>query len=476
MGELINSVWAFLVVIAVLVSVHEYGHYWVACRLGVKVLRFSIGFGTPLYRWQAANGTEFVIAAIPLGGYVKMLDERETDEPIASADLPMAYNRQSVWSRIAIVLAGPGINFVFAILLYWVVFMLGIGGVKPWVGEVLSDSPAWHAGISVDDEIVAVADSQTPTWSAVQETLLSHLLDEPEVELTLRNREQQLRTVILPLTGTEELKPGELLTLIGVRPKTLALPAVLDRVIDQEPAWQSGFLQGDRVVAVSRLEKVGDLCRPPVEIQACQWQPSQEVRNWTHWVNIIRESPGVWLKVNVERDQKEQILWLKPAVKESEGQRIGRIGAAPRVPENYGDEYRVTVHYGPLLAIPAAMEKTWHQSVLTLRVIGRMMIGQMPHQNLSGPVSIAQFAGASANLGITQFIAFMAIVSLSLGVLNLLPIPLLDGGHLVFYLVEVVQGKPVPDKIMEIGQLIGLALLVPVMLLALFNDLMRIYG
>jgi regulator of sigma E protease len=476
MGELVNSIWAFLVVIAVLVSVHEYGHYWVACRLGVKVLRFSIGFGTPLYRWQGANGTEFVIAAIPLGGYVKMLDERETEESIAPADLPRAYNRQSVWARMAIVLAGPGINFVFAILLYWVVFMLGIGGVKPWVGEVQADSPAWHAGISVDDEIIAVANSQTQTWSAVQEMLLSHLLDQPEVELTLRNREQQLRTVSLPLQGKEALKPGELLSLIGIRPKTLTLPAVLERVIEQEPAWQSGFLPGDRVLAVSRLEKVSDLCRPPAEIQHCHWQPAQTVNSWIQWVTIIRESPDVWLQVNVERHQQAQVLWLKPAVKESDGQRIGRIGAVPQVPENYGDEYRVTVHYGPLQAIPEAIVKTWNQSVLTFRVIGRMMIGQMPHQNLSGPVSIAQFAGASANLGVTQFIAFMAIVSLSLGVLNLLPIPLLDGGHLVFYLVEVVSGKPVPDKIMEIGQLIGLAVLVPVMLLALFNDLMRIYG
>lgn len=452
MNSVLYSLAAFLVTIGVLVTVHEFGHFWVARRLGVKVLRFSIGFGRPLWkRTFGADRTELVVAALPLGGYVKMLDEREGE--VLPAELHRAFNRKPVTTRIAVVLAGPLFNFLFAILVYWLMFVAGVPGMRPVVGEVTPGSLAELAGIRQGDEIVAIQGVDTPTWDRAMMNLLEASLDERQLlELRVRDSSGGERQLQVPLDEPDQLlEKGGVLQNFGLAP--WQLPALIDEVVEGKAAQRDGLLPGDRIVTAD----------------------GENISGWNDWVEYVRARPEQPIVVGVQRDGVSVTVRLVPERVSENGTEHGYIGAAVRLPDDgQRATMRVDVHYGMLEAVPAAMEKTLEVSTLTLRTLWKMVIGRASVENLSGPISIARYAGESAAIGLSTFLAFLGVVSVSLGVLNLLPIPLLDGGHLLYYLVEVVKGSPVSEAVQLVGQKLGIVLLLLLMTVAFYNDLIRL--
>jgi regulator of sigma E protease len=447
------SLLSFVVAIGVLVTVHEYGHFWVARRLGVKVLRFSIGFGKPLWtRTFGKDATELVVASIPLGGYVKMLDEREGE--VAAEELPRAFNRQPVATRIAVVIAGPAANFMFAILAYWVMFVSGVPALKPVVGEVLPSSYAAAAGIRSGDEIRSIEDRPTPTWEAVIMALLNANLDEREtVNITVVDaggRERHLQAYFE--TPDALLKKGGVLDNFGLG--TWQPPALIERLVAGGAGERAGLLPGDEVVQADE----------------------SPINNWEQWVDYVRERPGEPIAVQLLRNGERVELIVTPDRESDKGAIIGRIGAYVLLPgEDERATMRVVVRYGLLDAVPQALNKTWEVTTLTLRTLWKMVSGRASVENLSGPISIARYAGQSAAVGLVAFLGFLGIVSVSLGVLNLLPVPILDGGHLLFYLVELVKGSPLSETAQLAGQKIGITLLLMLMSLAFYNDLVRLF-
>jgi regulator of sigma E protease len=452
MNGVLFSLLAFILAIGVLVTVHEFGHFWVARRLGIKVLRFSIGFGKPLWkRTFGADRTEFVVAALPLGGYVRMLDEREGE--VAAEELPRAFNRQPIGTRVAVVVAGPLFNFLFAILAYWLMFVAGVPGLRPVVGDVTPGSYAAQAGILAGDEILSVQGEPTPTWESVNMMLLDASLDESDaIELDVRNSAGAERRLGVQLDGPEQLlEKGGVLHNFGLEP--WQLPAVLDEVVAGEAAEAAGLQPGDRIVAAD----------------------GEPVAGWNDWVEYVRARPEQSIRVEVLRDGTPRTLELVPRSVDGEGGTHGFIGASVRLPDaGQHATMRVVVHHGPLEAVPAALGKTWDITTLTLRTLWKMLTGKASVENLSGPISIARYAGESAAIGLTTFLAFLGIVSVSLGVLNLLPVPVLDGGHLLFYLVELVKGSPLSEAAQLAGQKIGIFLLLMLMTVAFYNDLARL--
>ncbi|MET0061914.1 MAG: sigma E protease regulator RseP [Candidatus Thiodiazotropha endolucinida] len=454
MDSLLFTLVSFIVALAILIAVHEFGHFWVARKLGVKVLRFSIGFGRALWRrTSVVDGTEYVIAAIPLGGYVKMLDEREA--PVEAEEQHRAFNRQSLGVRSAIVVAGPLFNFLFAILAFWLIFVTGDTGLKPIVGEVEGGSIAEQAGFTRGDEILAVADQPTPTWESVVYVMLSEALDTPNLAVRVRSQtgmEHIYRVASDGLSGLAE--DGMLLQNLGLTPDRPTLPPVIGEVLDGEPAALAGLKSGDRIVTVDGVDVV----------------------DWSDWVNYVRKRPGQNLDLEVDRNGDYIALIVTPLMIEGDGESYGRIGASVDVPDDLMDDYRAVVKYGPIDAIGHSLYKTWDLSLLMLRMLGKMIIGEVSVKNLSGPISIADYAGKSASYGISYFLKFLAVVSVSLGVLNLLPIPVLDGGHLFFFLIEGIKGRPLSDQFMEQGQKIGLLILLAIMSLAFYVDINRFLG
>ncbi len=447
------SLVALIVTLGLLITVHEFGHFWVARRLGVRVLRFSIGFGKPLFRKTGADGTEYVVAAIPLGGYVRMLDEGEGNVP--AHELDGAFNRKSVWTRIAVVLAGPFANFLFAIAAYVLMFMLGVSGTKPVVGEVVAGSVAERAGFRAGETLVSVDREATPTWSEVGMALLEAGFDGGSVAVSVRDVDARQIERLLDLSHVgESLEQGTLLEDIGLRPWRPQLPPIVDRLVPEGAAARDGLLPGDRILTVH----------------------GEPVSDWQTWAEYVRKRPEQPIPVQVDRGDRVVELVLTPdAVESSEGL-IGRIGAYGRVPEDLVEQMAVTVRYGPIDATIAAVERTWDMSVFTLQMLGRMLIGKASLENLSGPITIAQFAGQTATIGATAFLAFLGLVSISLGVLNLLPVPILDGGHLLYYLIEALKGSPVSETVQAAGQRVGLVILVMLMGLAFYNDISRLVG
>ena len=452
MSGALYSLAAFVVAVGVLVTVHEFGHFIVARLVGVKVLRFSLGFGKPLWRRQPSpEATEFVIAAIPLGGYVKMVDEREGN--VSEADLPYAFNRKPVSSRIAVVLAGPLFNFLFAILAYWLMFASGVPGLRPVIAEPPAGSPAAEAGLQARDEILRVDGRETRTWDDAALAILDGLLGERRLELDVRSVDDRVRRIELNLSDSGEILEGnDLLREIGLRPYRPPMPPVIDRIVPGGAAERAGLQPGDRVVSAD----------------------GQPIEDWEDWVEYVRARPEQGIEVTVERDGALLELELWPDRVELDDASIGRIGAYVRVPEALGEDLRTLVRYGPLDALSHGIGKTWQMSALTLRTLWKMLLGQASVENLSGPISIAQYAGHSASAGFSAFLGFLAIVSISLGILNLLPIPVLDGGHLLFYAIELVKGSPVSEQAEAFGQRIGIALILALMTLALFNDFARL--
>ena len=448
------SIAAFIVVLSLLITVHEFGHYWVALKCGVKVLRFSVGFGAPLWKRVAGSDkTEYVVAAIPLGGYVKMLDEREG--PVEAHELHRAFNRQPVIKRVAIVVAGPLFNFLFAIFAYWVMFNVGLPGMKPYVDSVDENSVAARAGMRAGDEIISVGGRETPTWQAARQELLTLGLqqDTADVEVLAPNASVP-RRVQLDFTGvSRDPQDIQIIEHLGLRPIQLVMPSVIGSVQDNSPAQAAGLKAGDRVLGAA----------------------GQEFADWIQWVEFIRAHPDQIVNVRVERAATGvQEIELHVGHAEEEGKVIGRIGAAPGPVPELPDEWKATQRYGVFAAIVPAIQKTWDMSALTLIMMGKMLVGQVSVDNLSGPITIAKYAGTTANIGLSAFLSFLAIVSVSLGVLNLLPVPMLDGGHLAYYAVEVVKGSPLSDDTQMKLQRVGLALLLMLMSLALYNDVARL--
>lgn len=452
--QILNSVFFFILAIGVLVTVHEFGHFWVARRLGVKVLRFSVGFGKPLLSWYRKNDpTEYVIAAIPLGGYVQMLDEREG--PVDSSELGLAFNRQPVLSRCAVVIAGPLFNFLFAIVAYWLVFMLGVNGLKPIVGSVTPDSLAAQGGFQSLDTIMRVDNSETPTWNSVFLQLLASSLDMQQVSVTVEDEqgiERQRSLAFQSLPAVIDQK--NLAEVIGFQPYRAILPAVIGHIEPGKAAAQAGLEVGDKIVATD----------------------GHAVQSWEEWVQVIRDHPEQMMVVTVLRDNRELQLSLQPGRLSTANGDIGRIGAGVEVPPDFGEDMMTTIRYPLPRALMLGAEKTYDMSVLTLRMLGHMMRGSVSASNISGPISIAQYAGYSAGIGLVAFLGYLALISISLGVLNLLPIPILDGGHLLYFVIEMIKGSPVSEQVMMLGQRIGIAMLAGVMVLAFYNDLVRLFS
>ncbi len=450
--DILQNIFAFIFAIAILVTIHEFGHFWVAKKLGIKILRFSVGFGNPVWgRRFGKDNTEFVVAAIPLGGYVKMLDEREGSVP--GNERHRAFNTQPVLSRIAVVVAGPLFNFLFAIAAYWLIFVIGVSGLKPIIGEVKEGSPANLAGIEPAYEIVAVDNEPTPTWSAFIQKCINHIIDEKKLNLTVRDENGQKKRLQLDLTSIkiDDLSKGNLLDVLGVIPKHVDLPPVLDKILPGSAAEKAGLMPGDRIVAAD----------------------GQPIKTWNEWVKYVQARPEQTIKTEILREGNRILVDLTPERFEVNGKTIGRIGASVKPVELNKSELGIE-KYDPFSAVWQGLRKTGEMSSLTLKLMGKMLMGEASVKNLSGPISIAQYAGQSAGIGLTAFLSFLAIVSVSLGVLNLLPIPVLDGGHLLYYLVELVTGKPVSEAAQQIGQNIGIALLVAMMSLAFYNDIVRL--
>lgn len=448
----------FILAIGVLVTVHEFGHFWVARRVGVKVLRFSVGFGRTLWSKRAgADQTEYVIAAIPLGGYVKMLDENEGE--VAEHERHRAFNCQPLWKRIAIVVAGPTFNFLFAIFAYWLTFVIGIGGLKPIIGQVDPDGIAAAAGLGAEQRIVAVDGRDTRTWQSVAESIIGATLRDGTLTLEVAEPGAGARTITLDLQGlgVDEFSRGRLFEALGLAPKRPTIPPIIGEVEAGGPADRGGLRRGDRVLALD----------------------GETLGSWREFVEFIRAHPEQTVEMQVARDRTIVTLMVRPAVFLAEGVQgpgYGRIGAGVTPPgADTGDDY-VTVRYAPWTALAKAVVKTWDMSILTLRMLWKMVTLEISVKHLSGPISIAQYAGFSAEAGITRFLEFLAIVSVSLGILNLLPIPILDGGHLLYYLIESIIGRPVSEEAQYLGQRLGVAMLVGLMGLAFYNDLARIFG
>lgn len=453
MLSLLHTLFFFIVALAILIAFHEYGHFWAARRLGVKVIRFSLGFGKPLWNYRKTpDDTEFSVAALPLGGYVKMVDEREGE--VAPADLPYAFNRQSVSRRAGIVIAGPLFNFLLAILIYWMVFMLGETGLRPVLGPVEQDTLAAQAGFKEGDEIIAVGNDKTPTWNLAVNEIVERAVDEQPISVAVAAADGATRELVLNIPKDLAQQPEALYQKLGFKPWEPNLPPVIDRIEPGSAAEAAGLKPGDRIIS-------GD---------------GTVIETWKQWVAFVRVRPEVLIRTVVEREGVRLNFDIRPKAVDSPEGSIGRIGAAVRVPEDLDRSMRVEYRLGVFSAFGAAVEKTADYSMLTLRMVGRMLIGKAAVENLSGPISIAQYAGQSASLGLSQFMKFLAIVSISLGVLNLLPIPVLDGGHLMFYLVEAIKGSPVSDKTQAYCQQVGIFLLLCLMGLAFFLDIERLFS
>lgn len=454
MVPLLQTLAAFILALGVLVTFHEYGHYWVARKLGVKILRFSIGFGKPLLiKRSGPDHTEFVLAAIPLGGYVKMLDEREGE--VAADETHRAFNRQTVLVRTAIVSAGPLANFLLAVLVYWLSYMAGVIGPRPLIGEVEPQGMAAHAGLRVGDEIIGVNGQPTAIWDNVLNHAIDAILDNQTLALEVRGPDHASRHVTLNFAqfSIDDVSRGDFFDKAGFEPLRTKVPAIIGKLVPGEAAAEAGFETGDRIVMADNL---------PID-------------DWMTWVELVREHPGRMIHAIVERAGQKIELEVTPRSVSDAGGVIGRIGAEVAPPLPAAAPPTAIERYSPLAAAGRALARTQEVTLTTLKFLRQMIIGQASIDNLSGPLSIAQFAGASAKLGVARFLEFLGLVSVSLAVLNLLPIPLLDGGHLIYYLIESVTRRPVPEAVQIYGQQVGMFLLLGLMGLAIYNDLMRIF-
>jgi len=441
---------AFIVALGLLIVVHELGHYLVARWCDVKVLRFSVGFGKPLWlRRVGPDQTEWVVAAFPLGGFVKMLDEREGE--VAPHERQRAFNRQSVYRRFAIVLAGPLANFLLAIAVYWLLFMHGVPGLKPILGAPPPATAASRAQIAAGETILRVGDQEVRTWQDVRWALLERAVERQAVALEVQNEKGEIAFRRLDLSGIEAADlDSDFLAKIGLT--RLPPPPIVGEVTAGKPGQKAGLEPGDRILAVD----------------------GRPVATWDDLVAAVAPNGGVQLTLQLRRGANELTVRVTPETVQHDGRSIGRIWVAPE--RAALEQQIVEVRYGPLAALGQGAVRTWEVSLLSVRMLGRMIVGHVSLKNLSGPITIADYAGQSARMGWVAYASFVALISISLGVLNLLPVPLLDGGHLMYYFIEIIKGRPVSERALEIGQRVGMVVLFTLMAFALFNDIHRLVG
>jgi regulator of sigma E protease len=449
---------AFVLAIALLVVFHEFGHYWVARRCGVKVLRFSMGFGKVIYSKRFANSdTEWVISAIPVGGYVKMLDERE--EEVAPRDLPYAFNRKPVLQRMAIVVAGPLANFLLAIVLYWGLFVHGVPGLKPTLGDVPQGTPAAVARMQSNETILMVDGEPVPSWQELHWLLMESVLNQdPEagkqgsVKIEAQSASNTPLTHTLDISGLEAKDlDGDFLDKLGLHLYQPVVLPVIGSVAKDGVAERAGLQRGDHILSAN----------------------GAEMHHWMDLVEMIRAHPAQTVLLDVQRGTSTLHITVVPQVVAESGKSVGKIGAGPEVDDAKWKAMFTEVSYSPLKAMTQSLRKTWETSAISLEMMGKMVMGEVSMKNLSGPITIADYAGQSAKMGVVAYLSFLALISISLGVLNLLPIPLLDGGHLLYYVAELVKGSPVSERSWEFGQKIGIALLGTLMVFAIYNDINR---
>jgi len=442
MGDALTNLLAFIVAISVLVAIHEYGHYIVGRWMGMKVLRFSIGFGKPIWTWvRGADKTEYCISAIPLGGYVRFLDGREG--PVTPEDEGRAFNHRPIPARIAVLFAGPLFNFMFAIFAYWLISMDGVPALRPAIGEVVPQSYAAEAGLETGDQIVAVGGTETSSWQQALMAMFDNMVSDGRIPMTLEDLQGRQRQAVIQVgaDSTKLTEPGLLFDGIGFKPGSP--PVVLDDPIENEAAAAAGMRKGDRVVSVDR----------------------QPILGFGDLVGAVTERPGERVEIGVIREGRVERFSVVIGTREVEGNTSGFLGVRAMLDD-----------LGPIDAIPNAFQETWSQTMFTLRMLGRMVTGDVSIKNISGPINIAQFAGESAQRGLRYFLGFLAMISISLGVLNLLPVPVLDGGQIVYQTVELVKGSPLSERSQIVGQQFGILALIVLMSFAFYNDIARILG
>lgn len=455
MSQLVISILAFLVAIGILIAVHELGHFWVARRFGIKVLRFSIGFGRPLLRWYDKLGTEYVLSAIPLGGYVSLLGEK--GQTVPPAERHMAYTYKPVLVRMLVLLAGPFFNLLFAIIAYWLVFLINVTVYAPVLGNVPKDSAAGMAGLYRGEEIIAVADKPTPSWEAVAMQLLAHMGEEKRIHLTVRNpitHELHTKSLDIEQLGDHTSEPDwlENLGLVPFDP----VPPVVGKVLPDYPAFRAGLQEGDRIETVN----------------------GEKIYSRSELIQYIQTHPNTTIVLDILRGEHKIKITVIPIVKalKDGGKKIGFIGVEfpplKAMPKNL---VRIQ-SYGVGKAFIKAVKRTVEYSVLTLDLLKKIVLGQVSTRHISGPLVIAKYAGETASIGFRQFLDFLAMISISLGVLNLLPIPILDGGHFMYCVYECFTGRRVSEAAQVVGAWIGGILLIGFMLLAFYNDFIRFFG
>jgi regulator of sigma E protease len=448
----LTSALTYLVAIGILVAVHEYGHFWAARRVGIKVLRYSLGFGRVLWRRMGRDGTEYALSAIPLGGYVRLLDERD-GSVIDPRDLPHAFNRQPVWKRIFVLFAGPGANFLFAIVAYWILLVAGVPGLKPVVGEVAPSTVAAIAGLRSGDEIIAVSGRETPTREAVLNGLIQDLLDDGMVELRVQREGTSPRDVQLNLANRsrELTEPDALFKGLGFSFWYPSQPALIANVRADGPAARAGLLAGDEIVEFD----------------------GESVTSFLQLRRLIEPRVNRDVSVNAKRNGEIIALQMRVGEQTRDGKSVGMVGieaAMPSIP----DSMLTIEREGPIAAISGATVKTWDTTILSFKLVGRLITGDVSLKSISGPIGIATVTGVAAQQGILVFISLLALISISVGVLNLLPVPVLDGGQIVYQLVELVKGGPVSERAQVVFQQVGIVLLILLTGLAFYNDIAQL--
>lgn len=452
MHDFLYSIPSFIVAITILVAIHEYGHYWVAKTLGVKILRFSIGFGKPLFKMTfGQDKTEFVVAAVPLGGYVKMLDEREAD--VSASEVDRAFNRQHVAKRFAIVFAGPFFNFIFAVFAYWAMFVNGTPGITPVIGDITKDSPARIAGLQTGDKIISINEVETPIWDVALNEFIPVILGKSKAEVVIKTQSGLSSNVNFDFTNSNaDLEKENIFNILGFKPWRPKSSSKIGLVVKDSPAFKAGLKVGDRIL------KVNDVT----------------VSSWQEMAKQISSYPDKTINLTIDSSTEIKQLSIHTNKAMRNGKSIGLIGVSNAV--SYPDEMKVNYQYSVVDSIEQAFVTTWRTTTRTLSFLGKMIMGEVSIKNISGPITIAKFAGLSADAGLSKFLGFLALISVSLGILNLLPIPMLDGGHLFYYVIEIVKGSPVSASFEVFGQQIGIVMLIMLMSLAFYNDLLRLFG
>ncbi|WNC73705.1 sigma E protease regulator RseP [Thalassotalea psychrophila] len=452
MFEFLWNLGSFIVALGLLVTVHEYGHFWVARKCGVRVEKFSIGFGKTLWRKFDKQGTEYVIALIPLGGYVKMLDERIDD--VSEEDKQFAFNQKSVYQRIAIVAAGPIANFLFAIVAFYLMFLIGMTSLKPIIGDITQGSIAEQGEVKANTQIMAINGQETPDWQAVNMALVGKI-GEAEINLSTRALDstyvsnQKLNTV------DWQFEPSKTSAMhsLGIEPFLPKTSTIVALLAEGEAGEKSGLIIGDEIISANDVDLYG---------------------NWQAFVDIIQQNSNRLVTLIVVRSgDLKKIDMLVGTRQHTDGRNVGYIGVSPKV-DPWPESHKLEISYGPIAAMGKAVDSTWNLIVLSFDMIGKLITGHVSVDNLSGPISIAQGAGSSAGIGLVYFLSFLALISINLGIINLLPLPILDGGHLLYYVIELLTGKPVSEKIQEVGFKIGALILLSLMSIAIINDFSRL--